>query len=95
MLRLSEAAAPFDCTRLFRTERVPPAVPVHDGHRVAFVVVVVVVCLLAWGVALAALEATALAKCNLMVRTPTATAPMAACPSAGPHSSAGGVIGGH
>jgi hypothetical protein len=35
---------------LFWTERVPPAAPPHAGHRVAFVVlVVVVVASLIWG----------------------------------------------
>jgi hypothetical protein len=38
-------------TGLFWTERVPPAAPPHAGHRLAFVVVVVlVVGLLAWAI---------------------------------------------
>jgi hypothetical protein len=33
---------------LFSSERVPPAAAPHDGHRLVFVVVVLVVGLLAW-----------------------------------------------
>jgi hypothetical protein len=38
-------------TGLFWTERVPPAPPPHDGHRLTFIVVVVLVVGLLWAVA--------------------------------------------